>query len=653
MALFNKLNLFPFSLARSVAAGPGFRLDSKYDFVRVLEDEARCVYVDQKSGLRITIETEVRGHAVVVAGRLQNDGPKPCSEIKVMDPLHLVFRNPSDRWRHIHANGGTAEPCYPPMAYRTYETTQVQKLLRIESHPGGRSSSLHLPFLISLATREENSEGLFCGMEWSGTWHMTFAKVDGERSSLNVGVKGSSLELDPGEVLELPKIHLGFFKGGPDAGTNALRKYLYEHVCPVYQGKPLRPRVSYDHWFGIGNKLNFDEMKRQAARAADLGVEVFVVDAAWFPGDFPEGVGNWNESDRAKFPNGLEPLAEYVRGLKMDFGLWFEIERAHEGTQALIEHPEYFIPRPAGSKTRNSAHLNLARKDAQDWAIQTIGGWIERLDLRWSRWDYNIEPQPYWDSVDPTGKIQFDSMAGLYRVLDTLMSEHPKWMVEGCASGGRRMDIGTMKRAHTFWFSDHSSVPSICRYMQARANRFLPGHLLNSSVAVGWRNGDDGFDDVSVLSRMLGKLAFDGDIASWSPAISERMAGWVQEFKAIRHLLVQDFYQLLPTPATAHDWDAVQFVSWSRNEAVVFVFAGCADGLSKLPLKGLDADRTYGVSRGPDGPVSTHRGADLMRGGLMIEMKHEEAGIWKITGAHTSRFQATLDNASDLSKVRA
>lgn len=633
--LVNELNQLPFSLARSIVSGPGFQINGGCDFVRVPESEAACAYMDQNSGLRITIETEVRGHAVVVTARLQNDGPKPCSELNVIDPLHLVFRNPSDRWRHIHANGGTTEQYYPPLAYRTHETTQMQKPFRIESHPGGRSSNLHLPFLISLATREENSEGLFCGMEWSGAWRMAFDKVDGERSSLNVGVKVSNLELGPGEVLDLPNIHLGFFKGGVDAGTNALRKYLYEHVCPVYEGKPLLPRVSYDHWFGIGSKLSFEEMKRQAARAADLGVEVFVVDAAWFPGDFPEGVGNWNDVDRARFPNGLEPLAEYVRGLNMDFGLWFEIERAHEGTQALMEHPEYFIPRPAGSKARNSAHLNLARKDAQDWAIQTVGGWIERLDLRWSRWDYNIKPQPYWASVDPSGKIQFDYMAGLYRVLDTLMCEHPKWMVEGCAGGGRRIDVGTMKRAHTFWFSDHSTVPSICRYMQARANRFLPGHLLNSSVAVGWRNGDGGFDDVSVLSRMLGKLAFDGDVASWSPAISEHMAGWVQEFKAIRHLLDQDFYQLLPTPATVQDWDAVQFVSWSGDEAVVFVFGGCDDGPSRLPLKGLDADMTYGVSRAPDRPVSTHRGADLMGGGLVIEMAREEAGIWRITGSNT------------------
>jgi alpha-galactosidase len=631
----HELNQLPFPLAKLIEPGLGFRIGGEaYDFVPVASHGKMRTFEDNNSKLQMHVRVDVHDHAVVVSGSLENNGSAPVSGIDIINPLHLVFRNPSSEWRHIHAHGGTSEAFYPPLAYRTYDRTYAGQGLRIESHPAGRSSNLHLPFLISLASRSEDSDGFFCGMEWSGAWHMTFDKVDEIRSSLSVGVKVSSLEIGAGEVLDLPNIHLGFFKGGPEAGTNALRRYLYEHVCPPYQGKPLLPRVSYDHWFGIGNNLNFDEMKRQAVRAAELGIEVFVVDAAWFSGDFPDGVGNWNEVDRAKFPDGLEPLAEYIRSLDMDFGLWFEIERAHDGTQALREHPEFFIPHPATYPARNNAHLNLARRDAQDWTIETVGHWIKRLDLRWSRWDYNIEPQPFWDAVDTSGKIQFEYFKGLYRVLDTLMSEHPNWMVEGCASGGRRIDIGTMKRAHTYWFSDQTDIAPVCRYMQARANRFLPGQLLNSSVAVGWENGDKGFDDASVLSRMIGKLAFDGDIGSWSPALSVRMAAWVREFKKMRHLLVKDFYQLLPIPTTAEDWDAVQFVSYPGDEAVVFVFSGCDGGTCRLRLRALDTDLTYSMSRTPGGSVTTHTGADLMRNGFTIEMEGDDAGLWKIIGSN-------------------
>ena len=60
-----------------------------------------------------------------------------------------------------------------------------------------------------------------------------------------------------------------------------------------------------------------------------------------------------------------------------------------------------------------------------------------------------------------------------------------------------------IRRAHTCWFSDHTDFSAVCRHMQARANRFLPGNLLNSSVAVHLGKGDEGFDDMAILSRAV------------------------------------------------------------------------------------------------------------------------------------------------------
>ena len=371
--------------------------------------------------------------------------------------------------------------------------------LRIESHEMGRSSNLHLPFLLSMLSVDPDSAGLFCGLEWSGQWYIQFDRLDARTSCLRAGIKCQGIILEPGETLRLPDVHIGFFSGGPDGGSNALRRYLYRQVCAKHHGRPMLPRLSYDHWFNIGNRFDEALLKREAKRASELGVETFVVDAAWFAGDFPFGVGNWGRLDAVKLPHGLEPVAEYVRELGMDFGLWFEPERAMQDSDLYLEHPEWFLKVPEswteekmGSRGKHR-HINLALPIVQDYLIQMVGSWIEKLDIRWSRWDYNIEPAKFWAETDPTLKIQFAYLQGLYRVLDTLMAKYPDWLVEICASGGRRIDLGTLKRAHTCWFSDQTNDPYLCRYMQARANRFLPGHLLNSSVAVSIGQGDADF----------------------------------------------------------------------------------------------------------------------------------------------------------------
>ena len=606
----------------------GFRVGPGREFKQEAADGDCVAYVCVKSGLKVEREFRECGNAVVITTRLSNPADGVSGSLDLVDPLYIALDYPITNWRVICANGGTTEHFYPPTAYRTIDVLGAWGR-RFESDEAGLSSNLHLPLLVMLAGPEPDAEGFFCGLEWSGEWHMDCDVLEGENGFLAAGPKVRGLQLDPGEELELPPAHLGFFRGGTDAATNALRRYLYDNVCPPYDGKPTLPRVSYDHWFGIGNCYDIELMKKQADRAAELGVEMFVVDAAWFPGDFPEGVGNWHGVDEEKFPDGLEPLADYVRAHAMVFGLWFEPERAVAGTSAVEQHPEMFVE-AASWGGRLNYHMNLARTDAQDFLIETVGGWIERLDLCWSRWDYNIEPHVPWEKLDPTGKIQFAYMDGLYRVLDTLMREHPRWMVEGCASGGRRIDIGTMKRAHTFWFSDQTLNPYLCRYMQARANRFLPGHLCNSSVAVGRDRGDAGFNDTAVLSRMLGKLAFDGDIASWSPDMTKRMAALANEFKQIRHLLVQDFYQLLAMPASVDDWDAVEFVSYDGADAALFAFAGAGGGEQVLRPKGLVAEADYDVCARPDGEPRAVAGAELMGEGLCVELGPLEGGLWRI-----------------------
>jgi alpha-galactosidase len=618
------------------AAAPGFHYATADGALALTDaDGSGAVWRTADGALELQRKIEQTPTGLVIRSAFENSGSQEIV-LTAFEPLSLEFAVGRQDWVHYHAKGGVTDSWLPPQAYRTQVSYDLRHTLYLQSHGAGRSSNDDLPLLVSVA--EPLNAGLFVGMEWSGEWILKMTAVQDERVRLGTAFK-CPLAVAAGATVTLPPVHVGFFDGGFAEGTNALRRHIYEQVCPHYQGKPTLPRVSYDHWFGLENGNTIDVMKAQADRAADMGVEVFVHDAAWFAGGFPHGVGNWDCVDQDKFPNGLEELAAYVRAKGMDFGLWFEIERAAPDTSAVRNHPELFVEapqlhsQPFGGCTGRQFHLNLALRDAQDWAIDTVGGWIERLDIRWSRWDYNVEPNPFWRSVDPAGAIQFDYMKGLYRVLDTLMARYPNWMVETCASGGRRFDLGTIRRAHTCWFSDHTTYPAVCRHMQARANRFLPGHLLNSSVAVGAGHGLSMVDDTAVLSRMLGKLAFDGDIASLSPDAAERARHWVETFKSIRHLLVQDFHQLTPAPAAGDDWDVMSFNAYDGSEAALFAFSGRTAGELSVPLRGLNPAERYRITSLSDGGEQTLSAAALVQPGLTMTLDANQARLWRVTRA--------------------
>jgi alpha-galactosidase len=95
------------------------------------------------------------------------------------------------------------------------------------------------------------------------------------------------------------------------------------------------------------------------------------------------------------------------------------------------------------------------------------------------------------------------------------MKRYPDLLIECCASGGRRIDLGTLKRAHTIWISDHTEDPHICRFMQSGGNRFLPANLLNSAVP-NYLGIKERKRTIDFLSRMVGAFSLDGDVASWS-----------------------------------------------------------------------------------------------------------------------------------------
>ena len=140
-----------------------------------------------------------------------------------------------------------------------------------------------------------------------------------------IGVR--RLQLEPGEKLAFPVLHTGLFQGGSRGGTNAVRRYVFNELQPDCDGERPYGKVHYWTYNGLQNEIDTDGLLRQADRAAELGIEVFEVDAGWH-GDFAATVGDWRDVDRTKFPDGLEPLAEHVRKLGMDFGLWFEPEKA-------------------------------------------------------------------------------------------------------------------------------------------------------------------------------------------------------------------------------------------------------------------------------------------------------------------------------------
>ena len=69
-----------------------------------------------------------------------------------------------------------------------------------------------------------------------------------------------------------------------------------------------------------------------------------------------------------------------------------------------------------------------------------------------------MDPGPVWrgmDAADRVGIAEAKHITGLYKFLDDMRARFPDILQENCASGGRRIDLEMISRAHTYCRSDY------------------------------------------------------------------------------------------------------------------------------------------------------------------------------------------------------
>jgi alpha-galactosidase len=507
-----------------------------------------------------------------------NDGAAPAKPLTEVDALDLHAQPPGGEFEVISSSGGLdGSLTRGRLGFELSDVTNQNVTL---SGAGGRSSDNSLPFFLLRAPQA--GQGIYVGVGWSGEWQGNIQQDNGSLSA-RIGMPGMNLALPPGEHIVAPSILLGSFTGAASTGSNALREILYDKYVPLLAGKKPLPPVSWNHWFILQNAISEDVLEKQADYAAAAGMEYFCIDSGWFDGDFPNGVGNWTVNTQ-KFPHGIGAVGDYVDRKGMKLGLWFEPERAAAGTKITRDHPGWI----------HGDLVDFGNPAVQDWAFHLIKQHYDQDHVRWIRWDFNTSPLGVWNSMDAPdqkGLAQIRHVMGLYRVLDRLMAACPDLLIEGCASGGRRIDLETIKRSHTFWKSDETGDIPTMRFHETGANVFLPGQLLNTNV-LPVSGSELPFDIASIFG---GPLGFQCNWPQMTEADRAALAHLVTIYKQVRPLLNADYYPLFAQQRPLTTWTGWQFNDPTKGGGF-FVVLRPADSpydSAEVRLQGLDPGANY------------------------------------------------------------
>ena len=379
--------------------------------------EYHVTWAEPENGLSVAIVAGAfkRFPAIEWVLSIENTGTHDTPILEDIQTADVLLRTGnSKRTPIIHELHGDAcgESTFVP-----FETTvDVGRPWRV-SPTGGRSSNTSaFPFFtISYA-----SEGVIAAVGWTGQWSASLERFPSGPARFRVGMERTHLVLHAGERIRTPRVLLMTWKGDLQAAHNRFRRLILFQYVPRQAGRPVRlPIVSqcFDRYSATRPEWATEAGQISAIKFAhDVGCDTHWLDAAWFPGGFPDGVGNWSAKPVA-FPRGLAQVGEACHQRNMRFVLWFEPERVAAGSEIAAKHPEFVF---GGSK---GGLFRLDDPVARRWLGDLLSKRITEYGIDIYRNDFNMDPLPYWRGNDPPdrqGMTEIRYVEGLYELWDRL-----------------------------------------------------------------------------------------------------------------------------------------------------------------------------------------------------------------------------------------
>ena len=514
-------------------------------------------------------------------------------------------------------------------------------MLRIE-HIKGTSGNDDPNFMLR---NDLTGEIIIGALAWSGNWALSFRtrpldpQASWEGAPLWLEVRAEPIAdcpqrvIAPGETVKTPAMHIGVLRGGLDAAVQALHDHERRAVLPP-QPEGRGERVIYNHWGYVSHDMNPAYLIGEIDIAAEVGAELFTVDAGWFSplgGSWWDTVGQWRP-DPQRLPDGLDPIREHAHAKGLLLGLWVEAERVAPNSWVAREHPEWVLTRdgrPITPTPDGGGTLNLAIPDCAAWLEAEINRIVDEYQLDMFRLDYNFYP----------GRGGENSRAGfiesgfwrhyevLYGIFDRLRQRQPELILENCAGGGGRKDLGIAARFHTYWTSDWQSAPRTVQVING-VSLFLPPERLNRLAGVGQNAQLHGDLDTQLRVPLFGHYSISGVAPArdvWNPRQRERVRHAISLYKEFARPWLPRCRVYHHTPELAgrgepQGWCVLEYVAADASRAMVGLFrlAGDADVSYRFRARGLDRGALYRVTWDNSGQAAEIAGWVVINDGLEV-----------------------------------
>ncbi|MFL6352284.1 MAG: glycoside hydrolase family 36 protein [Bryobacteraceae bacterium] len=518
------------------------------------------------------------------------------------------------------------------------------------AHPKEGEPREIIPWL-GVQSTQASQTGWYVGVEFSGRTRLTLERGPTALSGavgLNPVPGPFRSRLKPNQTFDTPTVFVGAFRGGFDAMGNVLRPWVRSALTnPQAWQNPKYPLLVNNSW-GSGMRVDEKLAERMIVASAELGLEMFHIDAGWF-----RAVADWYP-DPKKFPHGLAPIADNAHRQGLKFGIWVDWTqaglstepgalnvrdpKAHDWTVSDLPpdwKPEAFkgqtidIGVPAAhayaqaevNRIVNDYHLDMLEHDGYLVAQGCVREDHPHAPPDRSRMSIVKAGSSYFVNTSNSTDVSYHAVRAYYDIYARLRREHPGLLLEICNDGGRMVDFGSAAHGDYFSITD-TYDPLSNRRAFYDASHLLPAAMLESYVKKWPAPKIENFRYM-LRSGMMGWLTIMLDMNAWTEQQKIAAKQEIQLYKRELRPLIRDadIYHG-PRPDGAH-WDGTEFFDPRRGKGVIYAFRGSTETENEhnFKLYGLTPGKEYRLRfydhSAPDRTVS---GRELLDSGLTVKL---------------------------------
>ena len=512
----------------------------------------------------------------------------------------------------------------------------------------GCSSYQFNPFLALARENADEFQGQVYGFSlvYSGNFlaQTEVDNYDTARVLMGIHPNGFKWTLEKGESFQTPEMVMVYSEAGLNGMSQTFHKLYRTRLARGTWRDKVRP-ILINSWEAFYFDFDAPKLLGLADVAADLGMELFVLDDGWFGkrDDSTSSLGDWYPNEE-KLKGTLKELAEKINAKGLKFGLWIEPEMTNKDSDLYRAHPDWILAEQGKRicHSRTQYVLDFSKKEVREYIGDMLENLLAEVPVSYIKWDMNrtfSEVFSNGNDREYQGKVCHKYILGVYELYERLTSRFPHVLFESCASGGARFDPGMLYYAPQGWTSDDTDAIERLK-IQYGTSMVYPVSCMGSHVSASPNHQTNRVTPLETRADVayFGTFGYELDLLKLGEEDKAEIRRQIAFMKEKRDLIQKGTFYRLKSPFEGNE-TAWMIVSEDQKKALVGYYRVMQPvnvGFKRLKLKGLKEDTCYKVS----GYAYDCYGDELMQVGMILS--DSASGIWKKGVNDKGDFQAEV-----------